>query len=314
MEFVDHIEPVYIYLFVVIFVSTFLLIRGLVTIQLEKKKRVQKAEHSDFSDAVLPSDEADFIAASNEPLGANQAQENAVQSIETRFEFMRRFYVPMVLFVSGILIVLPFLPALPATYLSLLTGLIAGVFGFAAKPVIENAIAGMVLTFSQPIRLNDTVIVDGQYGTVEQINTLHTVIKVWNWRRLVIPNHNLLQREIENLSLGEDSEWAHIKFYVEPTADLELVKQLAMEAMNSEHRLPSEDPSFWVMDMERDSILCWVAAWAGSPPDAWALKSQGRERLASALRKRGIQFHLQNTQFQMGGSESLKKSPFTSDN
>ncbi len=300
MEIIESLEPIYFYLFIVVFVSTFLLMRGLFIIQLEKRRRLKSAENLEYQDAVLPPDESTHSSIMSEHAAHHHYQESAVQSIETRFEFMRRFYVPLVLFVSGIFIALPFLPALPATYLSLLTGLIAGVFGLAARPVIENAIAGMVLTFSQPIRLNDTVIIDGQYGTVEQINMLHTTIKIWNWRRLVIPNHNLLQREIENLSLGETTEWAFIKFNVEPWADLELVKKLAIEAMDSEFRLPAEEPSFWVIEMEKDSILCWVAAWAANPPSAWDLKSTGRERLSQKLREHGIHFHIQNTQFQRG--------------
>jgi small-conductance mechanosensitive channel len=295
---VDFLKPYfefkYIYILFIGSMSVFLLLRGLFIIRLEKQRRLKEARKMEFTEAVIPPENSDDD--DGEQL---LTKRRAVQSIETRFEFMRRFYIPLVLFVSAVLLALPFLPTLPATYLSLFTGLIAGLIGLASRPVIENAIAGMVLTFSQPIRINDTVIIDEKYGTVERINMLHTVIKIWNWRRLVIPNHQLLQKEIENLTLGEESEWAYISFYVEPNVDIQKVKELAKEAMNSVYRVDSEAPSFWIMEMDKDSILCWVAGWASDPARAWALKSAARKNLIRSLKDNNIGFHMGNTNLQV---------------
>ncbi len=279
-----------IYFVVVASGALFLLLRGVFIIRREKLKRVREAKDMAFHEAVMPPDSTEDDDSDN-----IINRRRAVQSIEARFEFMRRFYIPLVLFVTGFLIILPLLPALPATYLSLFTGLVAGVIGFAAKPVIENAISGMVLTFSQPIRINDTVIIDGQYGTVEKINLLHTRIKIWNWRRLVIPNNRLLQKEIQNLTLGEENEWAYIAFYVEPDVDIHKVTTLAKASMQSKYLDSREEPSFWVIDMDKDSILCWVAGWASDPANAWALKSAARRNLVHSLRDNGIGFQMANT-------------------
>jgi small-conductance mechanosensitive channel len=283
----------FVYLFIVLGGATFLLLRGIFAIRREEKRRVSMAEDMDYHAPVIPAesageDEADHILN----------RQRAVQSIEARFDYMRRFYIPLVLFVTLVLVSIPFLPTLPATYLSLVTGLLAGVVGFAAKPVIENAISGMVLTFSQPIRINDTVIIDGQYGTVEKINLLHTRIKIWNYRRLVIPNNRLLQKEIENLTLGDEMEWAYIEFCVEPDVDIHKVKELAKAAMDSKYLDGSEEPSFWVIDMQKDAILCWVAGWASHPAQAWALRSAARRNLIQSLREHNISFHMANTNLQ----------------
>ena len=280
----------YAYLLVVISGSGFLLFWGLLKIRREERRRLKSVSELEYSAAVLHPPNGEEYDESED--GVRYLKSQAVESVETRFEFMRRFFVPLVLFISFILISLPFLPTLPATYLSLVTGLIAGVIGLASKPVVENAIAGMVLTFSQPIKINDTVIIDDRYGTIEKINMLHTVIKIWNWRRLVVPNNKLLQKEIENLTMGEEDEWAYISFDVEPSADINLVKQIAKESMRGPYLETSEEPSFWIMDMQKDSVLCWLAGWAKDPARAWALKSAARRNIIGEFQKHGIAFQM----------------------
>ncbi len=285
-----------IYLTVVLCGASFLLLRGVFMIRREEKRRLKDIESMDFSEAVIPADSVD----EDDDGGQNiLKRRRAEQSVESRFEFMRRFYIPLVIILTTFLVLLPFLPTLPATYLSLFTGLIAGVVGFAAKPVIENAIGGLVLTFSQPIRINDTVIIDDKYGTVEKITLLYTRIKIWNAQRLVIPNNKLLQKEILNLTLGDEWEWAYIAFYVEPNVDINLVRDLAKSSMQSKYRDSDEEPSFWIMDMNKDSVLCWVAGWAADPPRAWALKSAARRNLIQTLQKNNISFQMTNTNIQM---------------
>lgn len=295
-----------LYLLVVGLVATTLLLRGLFIINREKRQRVKSAGKMDFSEAVISPDAAQSTHDHQDDDAVVIERSRALQNIEDRFSFVKRFYIPLVLIISGTLALLPFLPTLPATYLSLVTGVIAGIVGLAARPVIENAIGGVVLTFSQPLRINDTVIIDGQYGTVEKINLLHTVIKVWNWRRLVIPNHKLLQKEIENLTLGEENEWAYVAFYVEPQTDMDLVKSIAKKCMNSKYREKREAPSFWIMELEKDSILCWVAGWAANPAHSWALKSHARKTLIEQLQKNNIRFQMAHSNIQLDQKSASK--------
>jgi small-conductance mechanosensitive channel len=66
---------------------------------------------------------------------------------------------------------------------------IAGIaLGFAAQTTVANLFAGIVIAFAQPIRLGDNVNIDGEYGTVESIGLFYTGIRIWDNRRLVIPN------------------------------------------------------------------------------------------------------------------------------
>lgn len=285
------------YLFTVVTVASILLVRGLVRIRKEEKRRLQLAETKEYHEAV-PSNEGDGNGPPTEEDTEDTdslTRRRAVQSIEARFEFIRRFYTPFIVGLTVILVCLPFLPTIPATYVSIVTALLAAVVGLAARPVIENAISGIVITLSQPIRINDTVIIDGNYGTIEKITLLYTVLKIWNWRRYVIPNDKMMKKELVNLTLNDELEWAHIEFKVAPDADLNLVKKLAKSAMRCRHLSPNEPPSFWVMDLDKDAIGCWVAGWALDPAQAWALKSTARKNLVDLLQKNDIRFQMTNT-------------------
>tara|TARA_B100001248_G_scaffold262427_1_gene258358 strand:- start:14297 stop:15217 length:921 start_codon:yes stop_codon:yes gene_type:complete len=268
--------------------------------------RLESAESMEVSEAVeteSPDEDSDNII-----------RRRAVSSIESRFQTIRNFYVPLVLSLAAVFILIPFLSTISASYLSVFAGAFAVLVGIAARPLIENLISGMVITFSQPIRINDTVIIDDKYGTVERINLLYTVVKIWNWRRYNIPNHVFLQKEFENLSQTDEHEWAYIPFHVSPEANLERVKEIAKQAIRCKYLLEIEPPSFWVMKLNESSVECWVAGWAANPAETWALKSSTRKRLMELLQKEGIPTHVQHNQLKvppitMQGTQNRPSAP-----
>lgn len=261
-----------------------LLFWGLYEINKTKKSRLEAVSESDINEPIE--------THINQKTHEKQSKKRARKNIETRFIFLRRFFIPVVVLFAGLFALLPFMSALSAAYVSVVAGGITVLVGIAARPFIENAFAGIVITLSQPIRINDTVVIDNMYGTVERITLTYTVIKIWNWRRFHIPNSRFLQKEFENLSTGEELEWTHVSFHVSPRSDIEKVKMLAIEAIKNDHLLPNDEPTFWVTDLTDRSIECWIAGWAETPPEAWSLRTTTRENLAKSLSKHKIDFQM----------------------
>lgn len=86
--------------------------------------------------------------------------------------------------------------------------------------------------------------------------------------------------------------WAHIEFFVCPTVNIDRIEGIAIRvAKKSIYFSEVEEPSFWVMEMEKDSCKCWLAAWAETPSDAWELRHNMRSELIKEFVKEGIQFH-----------------------
>lgn len=223
----------------------------------------------------------------------DDAKEIAIESIMSRFSIIRKFTFIILFTVWILALIFPFLKQVPATFISILVGASGIILGIAARPVIENLISGVVISFSKPIRIGDTVILDDNYGTVEDITITHTVVKIWNWRRYVIPNSKMILKEIVNLTIVDKYQWTHVEFTVSYDSDIEQVKNLAVKiASRSRHFAGYETPRFWVMELSEKGYRCWIAAWADSPVDAWELKNEIRTRLIMEFKDHGIKTHI----------------------
>ncbi len=224
-----------------------------------------------------------------------EARKVGLESIERRFVYLRRIIFAVIFMLGLPLIILPFVSQAPTAYISFFVGLCTLIIGIAAKPWVENVIAGIVLSTGYPLRIGDTVIIDEHYGTVEKIALTYTIIKIWDWRRYVIPNNRLLQKEFVNYSAIDKHIWAQVEFSVSPNCDIEQVEKFAIEAAkSSQYYSEYEEPSFWIMELNRDSIICWLAAWAETPSLAWELKHDIRKFLIKKFKEAEIDFQMQS--------------------
>lgn len=220
------------------------------------------------------------------------SKEAALESVENRFSIIRRvsFFSIVIIWLTAL--IYPFLPDVPSTFVSVLVGASGIIIGLAARPFIENLISGIVLSFSNLARIGDTVLIDDKYGTIEDITMTHTVLKIWNWRRYIVPNSKMLSKEVINCTINDSYQWAHVEFSVSYDADLAMVKNIAINAASgSDYFADYEEPRFWIMDMQEKGYKCWIAAWAESPGDAWELKNDIRTELIRQFRNKGIKSH-----------------------
>ncbi|WP_374512902.1 mechanosensitive ion channel family protein [Brevundimonas sp.] len=77
-------------------------------------------------------------------------------------------------------------------------GVVGIIAGFALQPVLTNLLAGIQIAVTQPIRIDDAVIVEGEWGTVEEITSTYVVVKLWDWRRMVLPLTHFIQKPFQN--------------------------------------------------------------------------------------------------------------------
>ena len=86
--------------------------------------------------------------------------------------------------------------------------------GFAAQRTLGNVIAGLLIAFSQPVRIGDRVTIDEQTGTVEEIHLTYTFIRTEDNARLVIPNETLASDTIRNATIVDRKQLAEVSFQV----------------------------------------------------------------------------------------------------
>lgn len=225
---------------------------------------------------------------------SGELKEIGITSIEGQFSFFQKFLPIIFLGLWLVFMTFPLLGKLPAAYFSIFLAVISAIAGLSMRPFLENFFSGLIILIFKSVKIGDTVIVNNHYGLVEEIGLSHCVVKKWDWTRILIPNSSFLSQEIQNLTKQDKYIWAHVEFYVSPDVDIHEVKKLSLEvARKSNFFMPTESPSFWVMDLKPDSIKCWLAAWAETPDQAWELRNDMRTQLVIELQNRGIHFQSQ---------------------
>ncbi len=220
-------------------------------------------------------------------------KDNALERFSQRFTIIKRTILIVYTLVWILVLIFPILGRIPATLISLVAAITAAVIGIAARPFLENLISGVVITFSRQFRTGDTVLINGkEYGTVEDITITHSVVKLWDWKRLIIPNSQMLNKEMISYTTKDSYLWAYVEFWVDYDADINKVKGLAISAaLESKHIAGEQYPKFWIMGLEKEGVKCWIAAWTMSPTESWYAKIDIRTRLIELFQEHGIKTH-----------------------
>jgi small-conductance mechanosensitive channel len=140
---------------------------------------------------------------------------------KTRYRVLRRSIFSTIVFVGimSALLVIPQVRAIAGGILA--SGAVLGlVLGFAAQRTIGNFIAGVLIAFSQPIRLGDEIEVEGVRGIVEEIALTYTWVRLSDGDRLVIPNESLVSESVRNSTIRSAHRLAEVTVHVPMTCDL----------------------------------------------------------------------------------------------
>ena len=146
----------------------------------------------------------------------------------TRLQIIRRI-VHAVIWVVAISIGLSQFPELRVFSAGLLAsaGISGLIVGFAARSTLGNAVAGVTIAFAQPVRIGDEVELRGERGVVEDVTLLFTMIRLWDGKRMIVPNETLSTEVVKNLTLGSVSRMVRTDVLIPPKGDA----RAAMEAL-----------------------------------------------------------------------------------
>ncbi|HET7856111.1 MAG TPA: mechanosensitive ion channel domain-containing protein [Gaiellaceae bacterium] len=201
----------------------------------------------------------------------------------TRYRILRRSVTSAIVLV-GILSAALVIPQVRAIAGGLLasSALLGLIIGLAAQRPLANFVAGIVIAFTQPLRLGDRVVVDDVAGTVEEIGLTYTFIRTDDNARLVIPNEKLASDTIRNSTIVSPEKLAEVTVEVPLERDLEAV----VDTLRSE---TADDPRAEVLVTSlEDGATVTVRSWAPDAASAERLASDLRVRVHSRLRAEGL--------------------------
>ena len=207
----------------------------------------------------------------------------------TRYRVVRRS-VTAAIVALGILSALLVVPAVRAAAGGVLasSAVVGLVVGLAARSTLANFVAGIMIAFTQPLRLGDEVEAAGAAGTVEEIALTYTTIRGAGGARFYVPNEKLASDTIRNATIAGAEHLARVRVPVPLASDLERVLFLAEDEARAATGSPERQPTATVTDFqEPGTAIVTIEAWT-TAETVTAAESAIRRAVHRRLRDEGV--------------------------
>jgi small-conductance mechanosensitive channel len=183
--------------------------------------------------------------------------------------------------VVGIALMLMTIPAIRQVGTSLLAsaGLAGLVAGLAARPVLSNLVAGIQIALTQPIRIDDVVIVEDEWGRIEEITSTYVVVRIWDDRRLITPLSYFIEHPFENWTRSSTELLAPVALWTDYDAPLEDIRRELVRICRASPNWDGRVCQLDVVDANERAIQLRALASASDAGRAWTLRCHVREEL-----------------------------------
>ncbi len=157
------------------------------------------------------------------------------------------------------------------------------VVGLALQPLLKNLIAGIQLAVTQPIRIEDAVIVEGEWGNVEEINSTYVVVRLWDWRRMVLPLSYFIEHPFQNWTREGASLIGTVLLYADYTAPVGRMREKLDEIARASRLWDGKVVNMQVTDFKPDTMEIRMLVSASNAGRAFDLRCEVREKMIGWL-------------------------------
>jgi small-conductance mechanosensitive channel len=164
-------------------------------------------------------------------------------------------------------------------------GIIGITVGFAAQRSIATLLAGLQIAITQPIRLQDGVLVEGEFGTIEEITLTYVVVKLWDMRRLVVPVTYFLEKPFQNWTRRSTNLLGTVFIYADYTLPVEPVRQKLQEIVRQSPKWDREVCALHVTNVTDRTLELRALMSAADSGSAFDLRCEVREKLLAFLQQ-----------------------------
>jgi len=207
--------------------------------------------------------------------------------VGTRAQMLRRLLIFVIVFVGIGATLMAFQPVRQIGTGLLASAGIAGVIaGFAAQKSLSTIIAGLQIAITQPMRIEDVVIVEGEWGTIEEITLTYVVIRVWDQRRLIVPITYFLEKTFQNWTRSSSDLMGAVFIYVDFLLPVEQVREETKRIVEASKLWDQRVFAFQITDFRSDSVEIRILASAETSPKLFDLRCEIREKILSFLQDR----------------------------
>ena len=208
------------------------------------------------------------------------------RQIRTQLEILVRFGT-IIIWLVAIAVALLTIPGVQALAASMLAG--AGVMGIvlgvAAGPLIGNLIAGIQIAFTQPIKVGDVVVIEGEWGHIGEITAAYVVVHIWDKRRLIVPLSQNVNQPVENWTRKTTDLLGTVKLYLDYRAPIDDIRTAYKEILDDSGLWDGEAWSVLVTGADDRTITVRALYSAPDASVEWNLRCLVREKLIEFLQR-----------------------------
>jgi small-conductance mechanosensitive channel len=190
----------------------------------------------------------------------------------------------VVLTAAAMLVTFPEVRAIGASILAS-AGIAGLVLGIAARPAAESLIAGLQVALTEPFHLDDVVIVEGEWGRIEEIRSTYVVVRIWDLRRLVVPLRYFLEKPFQNWTRSGTDLLAQVTIEVDYSTPVAKVRERVGEIVASSALWDRRLWNLQVTEAGERTMRLRVVASALDSDRAWDLRCEIREKLIAYLQE-----------------------------
>ena len=163
-------------------------------------------------------------------------------------------------------------------------GIVGLVVGLAAQKTLGNLLAGIQIAITQPIRLDDVVIVEEEWGWIEEITLTYVVVRIWDLRRLVLPIGYFLEKPFQNWTRVSADILGTVYLYVDYSVPVDAIRDELQRIVAASEHWDGKVSGIQITDATAQTVELRALVSAADSSKAWDLRCEVRERLIAFLR------------------------------
>lgn len=208
------------------------------------------------------------------------------RKIITQFQYIKRVIIAVTIVVVIAFILLQF-DRVRELGAGLLTsaGVAGIIIGLAAQKSIANLLAGFQLAFTQPIRIDDVVIVEGEWGRIEEITLTYVVVRIWDERRLVVPLNYFNEKPFQNWTRTSAQLLGYVYLYTDYRLPIGELRNYYFQLIEKHEKWDGRVKSIQVTNSDRHTMEVRILMSAHNASDAWDLRCDIREQLIAFIQE-----------------------------
>ncbi len=208
------------------------------------------------------------------------------RKMRTRLRVLRQA-LSMVIFLVTIAAMLMTFPGARSIGVSMFAsaGVAGIVVGFAARPVLSNLLAGIQIALTQPIRIEDAVVIEGEWGWIEEITATYVVVKLWDWRRLIVPLSQFIEKPFQNWTRESAEIIGTVSWFTDYTAPIAEMREKLKEFLAESKLWDGKVQVLQIIETGKDTMELRALMSAKNSPTAWDLRCEVREKMILWLQK-----------------------------